>query len=223
MMSPMCKQRGLSLISLMVGLFISMLCILAGLTLYKSTVAISTEARISTQLDGQITSALLTLQLELQNAAFGMTGDSVSQVVVTQYGNDQVLAWRYKDGADYICRGVKESASGSAPTFRTLSLVTADGCTELVDLSTLNWSPTDTTVIGRWPVIGDELVAYIAANTNLFTLGAPAFTNCSPYGALASAEHLQLTVRAPSSASLYGVTGAINHSITVCLLNTTPA
>lgn len=218
------KQQGLSLISLLVGLFISMLCILAGLTLYKSTVRLSTDAKISAQLDGQITSALLTLQLELQNAGYRIADANADDVVLTMHGGSQVLAWRYNDGTNYICRGAKEFETGSDMKFRNLALVTADGCTETVDLASLNWAPADlskTTVLGQWPVIGVELNAYITSNTNLFRFTTPTLASCSPYGALTSAEHLEVTVSAPSSATLNGASD-VNHSATVCLLNTHP-
>lgn len=219
------KQQGLSLISLMVGLFISMLCILAGLTLYKSTVRLSTDAKISAQLDGQITSALLTLQLELQNAGYRVADANADDVVLTTHGGSQVLAWRYNDGTNYICRGAKEFGTASDIKFRNLALITADGCTETVDLTSLDWAPTGdgkTTVLGQWPVIGAELSAYITSNTNLFQFSTPTLVSCSPYGALTSAEHLQVTIKAPSSAKLNDATGAIDHSTTVCLLNTHP-
>ena len=41
-------QKGLSLVSLLVGLLISMLCILAGLTLYKNLVNEAVDSKIST-------------------------------------------------------------------------------------------------------------------------------------------------------------------------------
>lgn len=222
-MSCICKQQGLSLISLLVGLFISMLCILTGLTLYKSTLRMSTDSKIDTQLDGQITSALLTLQLELQSAGYGVPGANASDVVKTTHSNKQVLAWRYHNGTEFICRGVKEFETGTSPKYRNLELITADGCSENVDLTTLNWAPADAarTLIGRWPVFGG-LATHMTSNTNLFTFSEPAFVSCSPYGALESAQHLQVAISAPSSAALNGASNAVDHSFTLCLLNTNP-
>jgi len=62
------RQLGVSLISLMVGLLLSMIGILAGLTLYKNIVQTTVQTRSDAVQDGQIASALLTLQLELQSA-----------------------------------------------------------------------------------------------------------------------------------------------------------
>lgn len=223
-MSCISKQQGLSLISLLVGLFISMLCILTGLTLYKSTLRMSTDSKIDTQLDGQITSALLTLQLELQSAGYGVPGANASDVIKTTHNGNQVLAWRYHNGTEFICRGVKEFETGTSPKYRNLELITADGCSENVDLATLDWAPTaiaKKTLIGRWPVFGG-LVGHITSNANLFTFSAPAFISCSPYGALESAQHLQVAISAPSSAVLNGASNAVSHSFTLCLLNTNP-
>lgn len=223
------KQQGLSLISLLVGLFISMLCILAGLTLYRSTLRLSTDAKLDAQIDGQVTSALLTLQHELQNAGFNMADTTVAHITRADYTyafkgsnvNAPVLAWRYEDGGNVICRAVKEIATSEDDiNYRQLELVTAAGCTASVDLTGLNWETgSQTNVIGRWPIFG-ELEDYITDNTNLFKLGPPLPATCSPFGALTPEPHQQVTISAPSSASINGADGAQLHSTTICLLNT---
>ncbi|WP_248796087.1 PilW family protein [Pseudomonas sp. MWU13-2105] len=63
-------QRGFTLISLMVGTVISLLSILAMLSLYKNLVYISATSIQSARQDGQVASALLTAQRELTNGGF---------------------------------------------------------------------------------------------------------------------------------------------------------
>ena len=64
------EQRGFTLISLMVGTVISLLGILAMLSLYKNLVYTSAASIQSARQDGQVSSALLTAQRELMNGGF---------------------------------------------------------------------------------------------------------------------------------------------------------
>lgn len=223
------RQQGLSLISLLIGLFISMLCILAGMTLYTSTIELSTQSKIDADLDGQIGMVLLTLQQEIQSAGYGIAGADGDDIVRIGPAAEPVLAWRYFEAPDYICRGITEYADNSAAIdYRVIALMTAKNCSEAVDLSTLDWtegtsagSPV-TTVIARIPLF-EKIADYVTDNSALFTLNAPIAAPCSPYGALPVANHRQVTVSAPSSAVLHappGAVGPINHSSTFCLLNT---
>lgn len=242
MKSYLLRQQGLSLISLLIGLFISMLCILAGMTLYKNTLVLSTSSKIDAQHDGQIAAALMTLQLELQNAGYGAAPASgphvVSDSLTMTFNNVDItvplLAWRYSSNLDtvFTCRAAVEFPSTDTETkitYRNLALITlgtTDGCTNNAALKPLGWlaaPDAQKTIIGRWPVF-EELSVYLeTAPKRLFTFGALSTAVCSPYGALMSdQQHLQVTVSAPSSATLNGATGAVNHSSTFCLLNTYP-
>lgn len=219
------RQKGLSLISLLIGLFISMLCILAGMTLYKSTLTLSGQSKIDADLDGQLISVLLTLQQEIQRAGYGIAGAGANAISRTGTATSPVLAWRYleDDGVTFRCRGVVEY---SWSNFRSVALIDAQGCNADVALNMLTWIPVDeangrTTVIARMPEIG-VLKSYLddVANDSLFTFSAPAPAQCSPYGAVPPAPHQEVTVTVPSSAVLHEAAGAIAHSSTFCLLNT---
>ncbi|MGY2168534.1 PilW family protein [Pseudomonas gingeri] len=63
-------QGGFTLISLMVGTAISLVSILAMLSLYKNLVYTSAASIQSARQDGQVAAALLTAQRELMNAGF---------------------------------------------------------------------------------------------------------------------------------------------------------
>lgn len=71
-------QRGFTLISLMVGTVVSMVGILALMFLYKDMVQTSVTALSNAKQDGQIASAQLTMQKELQTAGFGVVGAKAS-------------------------------------------------------------------------------------------------------------------------------------------------
>lgn len=72
------NQRGFTLISLMVGTVVSMIGILALLFLYKNLVHTSVSALSSAKQDGQIASAQMTMQKELQTAGFGIVDAKAS-------------------------------------------------------------------------------------------------------------------------------------------------
>ncbi|MCR6685678.1 prepilin-type N-terminal cleavage/methylation domain-containing protein [Pseudoxanthomonas sp.] len=66
------RQRGYTLISLMVGLVISLLTIAAMLAVYKMVVEVSGQASADSLRDGQVASGLLAAQIELHEAGYGV-------------------------------------------------------------------------------------------------------------------------------------------------------
>jgi len=82
-MDALRRQQGISLISLMIGLLLSMLVVLAMLSVYKSTLRVTVDAGQGAQLSGQLSTGLLAAQKKLQGAGFLI--DSAS------YGNEIVV------------------------------------------------------------------------------------------------------------------------------------
>ena len=104
------QQRGQSLISMMVGLVISLITIAAMMTLYKTMVEVSSNASRSALRDGQVSAALLSAQMDLQSAGFGVpAADSLdSKLYVREAGKE--LVWRYKaelSASGYVCSGLR--------------------------------------------------------------------------------------------------------------------
>lgn len=104
------QQAGQSLISMLVGLVISLITIAAMMTLYKTMVEVSANASRSALRDGQVSAALLSAQIELQGAGFGVpAADSLnSKLYVRDAGKE--LVWRYKaelTAAGYVCSGLR--------------------------------------------------------------------------------------------------------------------
>ncbi len=104
------QQRGQSLISMMVGLVISLITIAAMMTLYKTMVEVSSNASRSALRDGQVSAALLSAQMELQSAGFGVpVADGLnSKLHVREAGKE--LVWRYKTeltASGYVCSGLR--------------------------------------------------------------------------------------------------------------------
>lgn len=219
--NPFQHQKGVTLISLLVGLFISMLCILGSLTLYRNLIQVATESKIDTLHDGQLSAAMLTMQLELQAAGYGIENAGVNDVVrrKTDGSTDTIeLLWRFNDDT-YQCRGLKEDAVTDAETgliYRVLTLRQASDCSGTMALTSMNWD--EQAVLAQWPVVAG-LRSYIETNGTLLDFDIAA-VSCSPFGAMEAQPHLRVQISAPSSAVLNGVPGAQFNRYDYCLPNT---
>lgn len=117
-------QRGATLISMMVGMLLSLLSIAAMLAVYKATAEAATTATGTTQREGQLASALLGAQIELQQAGFGVDA-GIDRLAVTQ---TQVL-WRYRPDLDgqLTCAGLRLGGASQTGT-RSLLLLQPTPC-----------------------------------------------------------------------------------------------
>ena len=86
MKRPLNLQRGLSLVSLMVGITISMLVVVAMLATYKATLAITVDAGQGARSNGQLAAGLLAAQIELQGAGFGVESPAYATNLVVLGG-----------------------------------------------------------------------------------------------------------------------------------------
>lgn len=128
------RQRGQTLISMMVGLVISLITIAAMMVLYKTMIEVSSNASRAALRDGQVSAALLAMQMDMQSAGFGVpASDSLgSKLVVRASGKE--LVWRYKtelSASGFVCSGMR--------------LVDGEGLYRLMpkgcaDASAVNWN-----------------------------------------------------------------------------------
>jgi len=207
---------GASLISILIGLLVSSLCLLGIMTMHKSLVGVAIQSKSDAVHDGLITSAMVQIQMSLQDAGFGMETATSDDVVVSTSSSASSLLWRFQEGGITVCRGVSDKPytdADSGTTGRHLVAVenTTSGCTAVADLSTLLWTETET--LGR----------FRNQSSRLFTFNV-AQANCSPFGFGSAAPHLLVAISAPGSAELAGAAaaGADINTITYqyCLSNT---
>lgn len=102
-------QAGASLVSMMVGLVISLITIGAMLAVYRTAATVSTAASATTQREGQLASALLGAQIDLQQAGFGLeAGEAGLEVTPTR------VVWRYRHGPGepLLCAGLQVGTTG---------------------------------------------------------------------------------------------------------------
>lgn len=217
------KQKGMTLIGLMIGLFISMMCILSSLTLYKNMIHTAAESKIDNLHDGQLAAAMLTVQLGLQNAGFGIESADLSHIQKIQVSNELQLLWRFYDGTQFKCVGIKELGGIDVTNqlnYRAVELIEADiGCTKISPLVDLNWKTLAT--LGRWYLLPDAttgLTKHIAENSTLLNIVGPTPVECSPAGDNTRGNFYSLVITAPSSIKLNGAISNDNN-YEYCLAN----
>ncbi|GAB7531628.1 hypothetical protein PS3A_40420 [Pseudomonas sp. 3A(2025)] len=152
-------QRGFNLISLMVGITLSLISVLAMLSLYKNMVGISVQSIQDSRQDGQIAAALLTAQQELRNAGFWitvtstldtrlkllynatLTNGTLSGTARTLSGTEtsgNAMVWIYQtsSSATATCAGLLVQSG------KLVRLQGASSCTTLAQWNSTTWTAT---------------------------------------------------------------------------------
>lgn len=83
---PHSRQRGITLISLMTGLAISMILVLATLMLFQRIVRTTTDARVDARDDAQRNAAFLSMNIALQEAGYGVASAAAGTHLVVLSG-----------------------------------------------------------------------------------------------------------------------------------------
>jgi Tfp pilus assembly protein PilW len=143
-------QAGISLISLMVGVTISLISAVAMLSMYRHTIQISTKTMQMSVQDGERSSAMTITPLLLQDAGFGIVSASVSSNIIalsnaslsgstlsgTSGGaNSNALIWRFKTSGVTQCSALLAPADNKG-----LLLLGPVNCTNLSDASKPIWT-----------------------------------------------------------------------------------
>ncbi|HNG59379.1 MAG TPA: hypothetical protein PKZ52_06100 [Cellvibrionaceae bacterium] len=227
------RQTGATLISLLVGMVVSMLAILASLSMFHDLVTTSAEAKTDARQEGDLSLAVLRLDTELQAAGFNMgrsPGEGRNLDFVTAAsadGSRHDVAWRFNDGAQMICRRATSSTSNGIYSLDLFSAPAAS-CTAAWPLAG------NVSVDASW-TFAERLVYLplqnLTSQAAAFTQPLITFTSlaandraCMPYGAIATGVtdvHPILTLGVFDVSTVYS--GAANavpsrpHSL--CLAN----
>jgi Tfp pilus assembly protein PilW len=191
------KQQGMSLMGLLVGMLLSVLSILAAMTMYHNMVDVAIDTRQAAQHDAQLATAMQTIQLELQSAGYGIT-DAQANSELSASNDKQNLYWRYRDTATsstYTCRGVQYGGG-------TLALVKKTQCATLAET-------------GSWDLV-QVLATFVNPPAITFTTNT---ASCFPYGRTTAAVHGLVTIEAQSAALLAGGVNINMNTYTFCLPN----
>ncbi|SDI44891.1 hypothetical protein SAMN05216189_100587 [Pseudomonas delhiensis] len=209
------RQGGMSLVGLMVGLLISVLVMLVLMTSLRTFSSIGTQARREANQDGELATALVSLQMDIQGAGYGMAAGAGEALAVARLALDgqaeprEALLWRFRDGALPTCGGLVERAGRDAESgqpLRILSRLRAPDCSLGTGLASLAWAPAEDLLLFR-NRSESQLRIELAEEV------------CSPFGAIGEARrHPTVTLSAPSSTQQAGA-DVPPVSYRICLLN----
>lgn len=221
-------QKGFNLISLMMGTTISLISMLAMLSLYKNLVGISVVSIQDAKQDGQIAASLLTAEQELRNAGFRidpdavaisdrivlldgaalsnglLAGNAVTLSATAATGNAMVWIYKTATNGNASCAGLLVQDG------QLSRLQSASGCTQLSQRSSTSWVAT--------PLIeSGQTAEFFSAR----------YANCWPFGktaeAAGSTTRVQVTMTAITSTIDAGSSASqpayVKSNRTVCLPN----
>lgn len=195
--SSYCGQRGVSMISLMIGLLVSMIGILAITSMHKSLIRVTIDSTSDARHDSRVASALMQLQLDLQSAGFGIEAAGANTVVTS---GQHELFWRFKDldNDAIVCKRLRDESYTDEKIGldgrRLIIMEATSGCSESVNLASA-----DSSVI-EWGN-QSEMARFRNQTIPLFYFTAQNAT-CSPYGFGVPRLHRQVVVSALSSAGV---------------------
>ncbi len=192
------SQEGTTLISLLIGMVVSMLAILASLSMFHNLLMTTAEAKTDARQEGDLSLAILRLDTELQATGFNMhrtlaDGRNKDFFIPTPQAGRSDLAWRLNDGTRFICR--RATSSLDANGRYTLDLFDAQAA---ANCATLSLDQTSVTLEANW-AFAERLVDITLQNFNAQAAGTPTFTQplilfeslaandraCMPFGAVA--------------------------------------
>ncbi|WP_293935876.1 hypothetical protein [Iodobacter sp.] len=143
------NQAGISLISLMVGVTISLISAVAMLNMYRHSIGISINTKQMSVQDGERSSAMTIAPLLLQDAGFGINNAAVSSNIIALSGaslagntlsgtvggaNANALIWRFNTSGTTQCSALISNAT------QGLLLLGPVNCTNISDWSGPIWT-----------------------------------------------------------------------------------
>ena len=215
------SQSGVTLISLLIGLLISMLCMIGLLSAYRTMAKTGADSRIDATHDTQLQNGLIASQMMIQNAGFRLeagTNAHLATHTFTSIGtgtgtltNVSALLWRYKVGSTVACQGLADIADSGKRKLVTLTV--SSGCDDTAALSTFTWA-TDKTLA--------RLTDFGVSNAQQVTYAVTTGTDCRPFGSVAAAsgKHPQVTLSAKTSSQQHN-SALSTIQVPICILNIT--
>ena len=200
----------------MIGMLVSIVGILASLSLYKTLVAVATEAKVDALHDGQLATALLAIQLRVQNAGFGLETNSINVTINTD-GDQKNLYWRYKIDGAVTCEGLRRyprTVNNRQAFALDYIVATSDTCSDANALNSMTWETAST------------LSVFLKNVTNIVDFSL-AQQSCSPYGMGEAHAYYVLTLTGKTAANIEGALNqgsALNDTeLKLCLPNISSA
>lgn len=234
-------QLGATMISLLVGMVVSMLAILASVSMFHDLVRTAAEAKTDARHEGDLSLAVLRLDQEILAAGFDMgrapTDNKNLDFLAASEGTAAApgtsrFAWRYNSDGNYVCkRAVARRLNESF--FLELFEAKNGVCTKdfLLNKDALekedNWDATTVEELVRIQLL--NLQGDIKFNAPLIQFESAGDDTCSPFGAAAEIKapakapiHPTIKLKIYDPAAVYGFDGVaapLARDHTICLIN----
>jgi hypothetical protein len=197
------RQSGESLVSLMVGLLVSMLVALAMVSMFKVSNRFTSQAGQDAAADAQVTSALLRAGIATQDAGFGLAdaafgvqlkvladaalaGSTLSGSAVANGSSGNAVLWAMQTGANPQCAGLlyQDASNGTGGLYYLGPVACSSG--NVSGWSALAWTSTP------W-VERPASQASAAYNQTKISFSAVS-SACKPFGLTANSGKLLITI-----------------------------
>ena len=174
------NQKGFTLIELMIGLVISVLCMIMMLMLFKQLSHIAMSSSQDAENDSQLQTGILVIEKLVQNAGYGSINNSggsnnTGDIGIGTFSGNPALVWRYVPDLDasqtiYKCEGIGEE-------------ITTEGAHKIHRLVLLKRACGNNTEITSGDWIIDQPIMSIKTTTSspiyAFSMSSE---NCTPFG-----------------------------------------
>lgn len=146
-------QNGFTLVELMVGLVIGMLCMIMMLMMFKQISHISLQSSQDAEYDAQLQTSMLIVQKLMQNAGYG--SGQAKDIGTGTYLTRPALFWRYVADVDatpleYHCQGVSEQISTeNNQKVHRLIVLKKDNCGNITAFNSVAWDEQQTIIAIR--------------------------------------------------------------------------
>jgi hypothetical protein len=235
-------QSGVTLVNTMVGLVLSLVVVIGMMGTLKSVIGsvIGSDPAApnglvpSARLDGQLASGMLTAQLALQEAGYGISGALAETdfIVVNNATLDTTTASKFTGGAKSVV--LAAGTAGTALLWGTNPTLASYQCRGLLwqngALYLLQASAACSTVSSNWTTLNWTAQTLVAGAVGAsVSMNANSGANCWPFGLAASTAtgstvsdqtpaKLQVTLTYSNSTVGTGASGTQN-TLSVCLAN----
>lgn len=201
------NQKGFTLIEMMVGLVIAMICMIMMLMLFKQTTQIGISSSQDAEYDAQIRTGLLVSQKLAQNAGYG-SGKS-NDITIGKINNNTAVFWRFipdVSSITYQCQGIFEKITPDGKSQLHRLILVKRSCDTTTDFNDNNWQ--DDQIIVAFRSSSTTPVFSFALNTS----------KCTPFGIdKDNSKGLKQLMLTALREHMSGTGGAIQQA--VCLNN----
>lgn len=168
-------KNGFTMIELLVGIVIAMLCMVTMLMMFKQLTQVGVNSTQDAEYDAQLQSGMLAAQKYIQNAGYG-SGEQTDIAIGSYSGNPAVLWLQVEDlnasPIAYQCQGIGEE------------ITTVDGqkIHRLVLLKKAACGKTEAITAGAW--VKDQPIVAIKnpADAPVYQFALSSGTACAPFG-----------------------------------------